>query len=304
MQIKTKIDLNSVKTDNPFFVHNLKIYPIKGEIGHNGFSVIEEGIRSGTLLIQDIHGVNEVAIHNLGSDPVIAIDGEELIGARQNRILNTDIYVEPQREYTVPVTCIEQHRWSGSLLFQEGGFTVTPSLRSTLAVTINESLDKRMGYIGNQALIWTQIDKTLKATRISSMTNSFHDIYKSLNTTIEELFEDFNTIPDAVGFISFINDEFIGADIFGANSIYQKFEKKLLKGYILDGYIRKYTRNRGVSFSPEEVLSIISETPCKVYKSPTIGEDLRGVKDRILIKAYIVEDNPIHISAFELQNVN
>lgn len=304
MQIKSKLELYKIELGSPFFVHNLKVFPVKGEIGHNGFNIIEEEINNGHIVIEDTRGVNEVTIQNLGTSTVFAIDGEELIGARQNRILNTDIFLEPERTYTVPVTCIEQHRWSGSSIFQEGGFTVTPSLRSTLAFTVQRSLDQRHGYTSNQSLIWAQIDRTLKATKVTSMTSSFHDIYKTMNQTIEELLEGFDTIAGAVGFISFVNDEFIGADIFGTNSLYKKFERKLLKSYILDGYIRKYTRQQGIQIEPAGVLEAMGETPCKVYKSPTHGQDLRGFNDKILTKAFLVDDNPVHISAFVLQDLH
>src|SRR5690349_11920635 len=40
------------------------------------------------------------------------IDGQELVGAKQNRILNTDVLVPAQTELKIPVSCVEQSRWS------------------------------------------------------------------------------------------------------------------------------------------------------------------------------------------------
>src|SRR5687768_5463792 len=42
---------------------------------------------------------------------LLLIDGQELIGAKQNRILNTDVLVPAQNELTIPVSCVEQNRW-------------------------------------------------------------------------------------------------------------------------------------------------------------------------------------------------
>ncbi len=301
MRIATKIPgIEALTLKEPFFIHNIRLFPITGEIGHDGFTTLEEGISSKEIVIEDTRGVNEVTIRNLSEQQFFAIDGEEIIGARQNRILNTDVYIEPHREYTVPVTCIEQHRWSGGQTFAEAGFAVTPSLRSTLALSVNASLNQKKGFISNQSLIWSKIENTLKSTRISSMTSSFHDVYKTLGDMVNELMEGFDSIKDAVGFAAFINDRFIAMDIFASNSLYQKFEKKLLKSYILDGYIRKYTREQGISISPDSIIKNIANTECKTFNSPTKGTELRGLSEGIIVKAYLLEENPLHVSAFAI----
>jgi len=43
-----------------------------------------------------------------GADrPLLLLDGEELIGAKQNRILNTTVLVAGHTEVTIPVSCVE-----------------------------------------------------------------------------------------------------------------------------------------------------------------------------------------------------
>jgi hypothetical protein len=288
----------TLKVGSPFFIHNVKIYPVEGQLGHDGFTTLEEAIRENHIVVKDIYSVDQISIHNSGGSPVFAIDGEELLGARQNRIINVDAFIEPQREYVVPVTCIEQHRWSGSPIFSEGGFTITPSLRSTLAQTVKTSLEKKQGFKSNQSLIWSQIDSTLKATRISSMTSSFHDIYKSLNDVIEEFMEGFDTIENSIGFLAYVKDEFIGCDIFGSNSIYRKFEKKLLKSYVLDGYIRRYVKGPALPASPEEVMNLVGDTTVKKHKSPTEGEVLIGGKEGLITKIFHLQGILLHAAAF------
>src|SRR5688572_21551670 len=43
--------------------------------------------------------------------PVLLLDGEELIGAKQNRVLNTTVLVGAHSRLTIPVSCVEQGRW-------------------------------------------------------------------------------------------------------------------------------------------------------------------------------------------------
>src|SRR4029450_3101727 len=43
---------------------------------------------------------------------VLLYDGEELLGAKQNRILNVTVLVEAHAKTLIPVSCVEQGCWS------------------------------------------------------------------------------------------------------------------------------------------------------------------------------------------------
>jgi hypothetical protein len=44
---------------------------------------------------------------NRANKPVLLIDGEELAGAKQNRVLNTSILIKEVSETKIPVSCTE-----------------------------------------------------------------------------------------------------------------------------------------------------------------------------------------------------
>lgn len=288
-------------------------------MGSNGFKTLEEGIKTGEIVVKDVMGVNEIIIENSGGTKVFAIDGEEILGARQNRILNTDILIQEPKEYKVPVSCIEEGRWSGDYRFSGAGYTVTPTLRSILAKTIKTTLEttkqtERIGsltedeemeefpveaYSAAQTIVWSTVSRVLKMATVHSATSSFHDVYTTFEDQINEYLEDFTTIENSVGFLAFSNNQFIGADIFGTNSLYRKFEKKLLKSYILEGYLGKSLKGRtSLEISPEELLEKASKTSLSKHKSPTEGELYFGEKGKILLKGFAHSDNFLHLSAF------
>ena len=55
--------------------------------------------------------VPELKVFNGLSQPVLLLDGEELIGAKQNRVLNLTIMVPADTEMMIPVSCVEAGRW-------------------------------------------------------------------------------------------------------------------------------------------------------------------------------------------------
>ena len=55
--------------------------------------------------------VPELVALNPLETSVLLYDGEELLGAKQNRILNVTVLVAAASETRIPVSCVEEGRW-------------------------------------------------------------------------------------------------------------------------------------------------------------------------------------------------
>ena len=78
------------------------------------YITLEEAIPLGFRVTEvDAAGsVPELLAHNPLDSNVLLYDGEELVGAKQNRILNVTVLVPAQSETRLPVSCVEEGRWS------------------------------------------------------------------------------------------------------------------------------------------------------------------------------------------------
>ncbi|MGH3113727.1 MAG: ARPP-1 family domain-containing protein, partial [Gaiellaceae bacterium] len=78
--------------------------------------------------------VPELLARNPLDAAVLLYDGEELVGAKQNRILNVTVLVPARSETVIPVSCVEQGRWSArSVAFSSARHTAHPELRRVKA---------------------------------------------------------------------------------------------------------------------------------------------------------------------------
>src|SRR3954466_7738374 len=72
--------------------------------------------------VSEAGSVPELQVENGLDLAVFLMDGQELVGAKQNRILNTDVLVPARSTLRIPVSCVEQHRWRHvSATFSAGG---------------------------------------------------------------------------------------------------------------------------------------------------------------------------------------
>ena len=66
----------------------------------------EAGDRARVTEVSEAGSVPLLKMANGADRPLLLLDGEELIGAMQNRILNTTVLVRAHTEVTIPMTCL------------------------------------------------------------------------------------------------------------------------------------------------------------------------------------------------------
>ncbi len=265
------------------------------------FLTLEEALEKELLEImeksEDGH-VPELLVKNIGELDVIILEGEELRGAKQNRIVNTTIIVPAGAEIVVPVSCVEQGRWHyTSRRFSSGENVLYSSLRKKSHRSVTKSLRMHRVHRSDQSEIWSDIKSKAERLAIESETDAMSDIQFALATPEAEkdLFEEIPYQEKQIGFLAFINGGFAGGDFFGSSELCRKQMKKLLRGYYLDAV------DKGTEFpkvEAGEILEQISNAHQEQFSTIGKGTEIRFETDKIQGACKLVEENVSHLTIF------
>ena len=294
--------IGEVRYEEPFLLRNLAVVPLLGNGREGRYYVLVEALEGGIAAVEDTGVVESVFLHYMGNDPLFIVDGEEIVGALQNRIVNTAVLVEEPTRTELPVSCVEQGRWSGSRTFGPSRSSAYPSLRALLASTVTDSLRHGERHYSNQNAVWRSVSSTLQSFRVKSMTQSMHDVYTRLEDDINRYLEDLELSGEAVGFMAWAGGKFIGLDYFGNRELFRKLSDKLLRSYALEAMMR------GPTGFPEEdeikgILATVRRRKFREFPAVSSGVEYRYKgRDFVGRALFRGEGELLHLAFFPVPN--
>lgn len=294
---------STIKIREPLFARNCLLYPIEdGDKINFPITTFKEGIEEKTVEIKELHPpeIGRVRIENNSGKRLFALDGEEIIGAMQDRITSTSALIEANTSIDMPVACIEEKRWGGADRFSESFFSSHPRLRSLLCKGVTESLKRKEGFKSPQKLVWDEVSRKLTSFTIQSTTKSLHDAYKGLKEAVEGYIEGKESLTGTNGFIAVVGNKILGLEYFYDKELFAKFMDKLIKGYALDALeIKEPTKIEPFS-KIENFLSTLGKTKMEKFPSVALGDEYRFITKHYTGRILYFEDKPIQASVFAI----
>jgi hypothetical protein len=171
--------------------------------------------------------VKELKVISRGSASVLLLDGEELSGARRNRVLSASVLLKDLSETRIPVKCAEPDRWSyTSKLFRESGNLLAYGSRSRMARSVQHSLERSGSFHADES-----------EHQASSPTSSLNDIFTARQDELRQCDEAFRPVPDQVGLLAIIDGQPAGLDMISLKSAYACLHTKLTRSYALEALL-------------------------------------------------------------------
>ena len=244
--------------------------------------------------VTNLRVINETPQH------VLLFDGEELKGAKQNRILNTTILIAAGTSLDVPVSCTERGRWSyASAEFSSSGSLAHAELRKRKAAAVAASLHVHASHASDQGAVWDEIEQLHFAARSddSSQTRAMKDAYDSRQCELDEFTREAPCHDGQCGLIAVIGDR---VDVLSRPGAYARLHRRLVESHAMDFLVRKQGRTRR-PLDPEAPARFLAEAAKaheSVHASPGLGRDHRLRFRWGHGAALRVDDTIVHLALF------
>jgi hypothetical protein len=279
----------------------LHIFPLQGDThAEQDISLLEGALQAGTLHIEERHeagSVPELRVVNEGSRRVLILEGDKLIGAKHNRVVNSSVLVAAGSDLTLPGSCIECGRWSyRSRAFSPGTGSPHVALRRLETRSVHDSL--RRGRVHRSAL-WREVHRKAHLHAAASPTHALQDSRSSPSARLDAFEKLTRDLPEGTsGVVVAIGERLVLLEVLAGPRTFARVFRKLLSGYAFEsvGLDRPYGTP-----DPQAVRSFI-ETAAKAaheeHQAVGSGRDVRFEDDGISGYALIGERGVLHAAAF------
>src|SRR3990172_4874435 len=182
--------------------------------------------------------VPTLRVVNKGDRAVFLLDSEELVGAKQNRILNTSMLIGAGQTVDIPVSCVEQGRWAyRSRAFASAKRSLYASVRRRKAAQVDESLRMRRGHVADQGQIWADLAAKAQEHGVESPTFAMSDVFESRAVDLEGYGRALAPEIGQVGAIVYIGSEWWALELLAAPKLFKKAWERLLPGYAMEALL-------------------------------------------------------------------
>ena len=281
----------------------MAVMPLIGPSGGPAYLTLAEAYEQGVITVSEINedgSVPELRVENVADLPILLLDGEELAGARQNRVLNTTILLQKQSQTVIPVSCTEQGRWAyTSPAFRDSEVVMSPRLRGTKARTVSESLAHGRQYRADQVAVWNDVEDLHRRAQTHSPTMAMRDVHESRRSSLTEYMDAFPLVEGQTGLLVMIDGEVAGMDVLSRADAFSHLGTKLIQSYAMEALLGTPRSKQKPSMKTAKgFLKTIAATQGRAYKSVGHGEDIRFTGGQALGSALVYRQRVIHAAFF------
>ncbi len=288
--------LPDVHVGNPIRHEALAVFPLFSQAGGGvDYLLSDEAIQAGALTVEEVSeggSVPNLLVTNQGDSRVLFLEGEELRGAKQNRVLNTSVLIAAHSKTPIPVSCVEQGRWRyRSRQFASGSSHSSSKLRHYLKASVSHSLKSGSGHTSDQMAVWSEVSRQMDSLGTSSGTGAMADTYETYQERLAEFRDRLKYVEGATGVAVAVGKKVVALDLFDKPSTCGKVWNRLLTGVVMDAL--EAPQSEAVA-EPADVQGLLNRLRGVAWQpAPAVGEGQEYRSDA---------DQETHASALVFEN--
>jgi hypothetical protein len=263
---------------------------------------LDVGLSMGLVEITEVDengSVGQLNVINNAVTPLLLMDGEEIKGAKQNRIINATMIVPAKSQQIIDVSCSESGRWNyNSQTFKHSYHMASSKVRRSKQESVNNSLRTSNQRISNQSQVWDDIESTQASLNIESSTHAQQDTFISLEKDIDNYLKHFPLQQKQNASIIIINNQVIGMELLYNADKYSQYHQRYMESYIIDAITQQDEHaddNVDAAKLSEEFINRIRLSKIEEYQENNTN-DYRLEDDQITGSFIFYEDNLVNAS--------
>lgn len=271
------------------------VFPLRNP--RAAYVTLEEALPRGFRIdeVSDGGSVPELVVENPLDERVLLYDGEELIGAKQNRILNLSVLVEAGARTVVPVSCVEAGRWHrSSMTFAAADHTAGPELRVRKAEALAPNALARGAA---QSGVWDAIAEKSHRLGVDSPTAAHSDLFRARGDVMRELSDAFTLQAGQCGMALVLPDGRACLDYLSRPEAFARHHRKLLHGYLLDA-VEQLDRPAAEAVRANVLVAAASCAVETRQPSAALGSDLRVKAAGVIASGLELDGEILQLSAY------
>ena len=268
------------------------------------YLMLSEALQQGVLRVTEVSeggSVPELKVINDASMSVLILDGEELQGAKQNRVVNTTILLKEKSEMVVPVSCTERGRWHyRTREFSDSGVVLPRPARGKKSRSVFNSLKHSGAFRSDQVEVWKDVSRLNEDLHCESPTDAMRDAFESRRDMFKEWLDIFRAVDGQVGLVFLLNGRVLALEFLSRPGAYRLAHDRLVKSYTVD-------LDPGVAAAchsdPEQAArAFLATLPALAesrFPSCGYGMDYRFENPRVCGSVLVHEETCIHAAFFQ-----
>jgi len=259
-----------------------------------------DGAADGGLVVREVDdegAVNSLVVENPLDLPVLLYEGEELVGAKQNRILDGSNLVPAKARTVVSVSCVERGRWAYRSEARDTVSQASPRSFAPAPRAAYPDLRRAKHEGAAQREVWQSV--AAKAARLDarSPTEAAEEIYVSRAAPLEKFLAALPRQDRQCGAVACIGGRVTCVDWVSRSDAWASLHAKLVRGYALDAIEQP---RRSPLPSSELALVSLALDRARRFAAPAgaVGEVRRIDDERVVGTELAVDNEVVALTAF------